>query len=93
MKVSRNQLWQIVRDTVSRYEDEDKWAFDEIWLAANWDNCYLDGKHPKTSDEEWVVLDKIMRQEPCIYSEDICRQVFDLLCHERLNRLIQTLAW
>jgi len=91
MTVTRNQLWQIVRDTVSRYEDEDKWAFDAIWLAANWDYCYLQGKHPKTSEEEWVILDKIMTEGG--YSEDICRQLFDLLCNERLNTLITGLAW
>jgi hypothetical protein len=91
MTVTRNQLWQIVRDTVSTYEDEDKWEFDGIWLAANWGYCYLQGKHPKTSEEEWVVLDEIMTKGE--YSEINCKRLFDLLCDERLDTLIESMAW
>ena len=81
-------MWEIVRSVVSEYEDDSKWAFDELWLAANWDNCYMDGKHSKTTEEEWKILEKIMTQEPCIYSEEICKQLFDLLCNDRLNMFL-----
>ena len=77
----------LVRDELSNLPGEDQWANDTLWLASNWNYCYLDGKHPLTSNEEWKILDEIMNN--ATYTENNCKRLFDILCEKRFELYVK----
>ena len=87
MKVDASYLWMFVREWLSNLPGEDQWETDTLWLAANWNYCYLDGKHPLTTKEEWEILDEIMKNS--VYTEKDCKRLFDLLCEKRIELYVK----
>jgi len=83
MKVDKMQLWMLISDTLSNLPAGEQWTTDTLWLAANWNNCYMDGKHELTTDKEWEILDPIMKNGT--YTEENCKALFDILDEERFE--------
>ena len=60
------------------------WVDDHLWLAANWGYCFMDGKHPLTTEEEWKILEEFMKGE-VIYTEKRSKKLFHILCEKRFE--------
>jgi hypothetical protein len=48
--------------------DEDEWENDDLCLELNYGNCANDGRHPKTSDDDWALFQRAMKED---YSEEL----------------------
>ena len=89
MEVKKSCQWLLIRHILSNYTGENKWEDDSLFLAANWGYCYLDGKHPLTTDNEWKILDRHMNVNPYRYSEQGSKNLFYLLCDKRFELFVK----
>ena len=57
------------------YNDDEEEGWDELLLELNHGNCFIDGRHPDTSDEDW----KLYLKAFVTYNDDISDEVRDAL--------------
>jgi hypothetical protein len=65
----------------------DYWCDDHIYLALNYGNCGLEGKHPRTTDEEWAFFceqDNRDKSDPNFYNKEIYTKALSMLDEERM---------
>jgi hypothetical protein len=82
--------WEYVSSYLKQPDCEgDVWATDILYLALNYGYCYFEGKHPSTPIEHWKLFENSMKtHEP--YSEEICKNLFNLMNNDQKN-ILQTL--
>jgi hypothetical protein len=66
-----------------------QWNSDELWMALNYGNCFLEGCHRRTTVEEWAYLNS----KPGMSNAPIaCVRLWMMLDEERRNIFFQLVA-
>lgn len=64
--------------------DREFWQYDHLVLALNWGNSLMDGRHAKTSDDDWELFTN-KTSEYAGYSQENCYAIYKRLCKDRLK--------
>lgn len=75
-------VWQTVRSVL--LDDDEPWINDHLLLALNYGNCFLQGKHPQTSDADWMFICMIQVREDYGYDQTTCYELYKRLDADRL---------
>ena len=89
MNVKKINQWKLIKYILENESCDNQWEDDALFLAANWGNCYLEGKHPLTTNIEWKILDEHMKVMPYTYSEEGSKKLFYMLCDKRFELFIK----
>jgi hypothetical protein len=77
-------VWSKIRATLMKPHDGEFWVDDHLCLALNYGQCKNEGKHPKTSDEDWFLFER-MSSSYSGYSQENCWILYSHLDEERLK--------
>lgn len=79
--MSTEDFMRIMRARNAQEEDPlDHWAHDELCMALNYGNCFMEGKHERTTDEDWIIFcDTVLKE----YSEECCVNLWNRLTDEQ----------
>ena len=53
-------------------DDEEEWCNDTLALQLNYGNCYNEGRHANTSDEDWTLFEEAIESD---YSEFLWKRL------------------
>ena len=67
----------------------DKWENDELCLELNHGNCAMDGRHPKTSDDDWALFQRAIAED---YSEKMWHVLHARLVEREYEAIVKTLT-
>ena len=81
-----DKIWNKIRERLLTPSDGEFFVHDELAIALNYGNCLSEGRHEKTSDEDWELFLKVTIAYDD-WSQDHCYEIYKRLDAERLELL------